>query len=295
MNKKLMAILMIGALILVAGCTNDDTPVQVSGEGKLNFSYQLSQNQVSTNDLSYMTIRLENNYNNTLENIDVSFETKYSGITSTIDGPTSLDSEELGIWDVEIDIGQVIHKSYDFVPVICFDYTQSKRASFRASSTEPSSSTVEYPIIESGPLTITFTGIKSINDEADQGIIDLTVSYAFSNSLIGLTNKSNLEDMTFTYGAFSLDSFSEEYLKLKASQSSNKLKDLDSSKYCTHFNSGLSTCFVNSTGIPLNTEFGFRIETNNLDSEIESYFENEISYRVCVKSSSLISIDVVSD
>lgn len=292
MNNKIGFVSILAIIALLSGCTQTTDNTNITTPGTLSFDYNINPLTIRQGDSSLITLELTNQYSNALENIQIRFEPIFSGINFVIDGPLRIEPQTTGSWTVEMQASSsAIDKGYTFRPVICFDYSQTKRGHFLAAANAPSSSEVDYSTSDSGPLNIIFDRLRGINALKDSNKIDTTVRYSFANNYNGLTNNTSTISQLITSGIFEL--YSDNYLQLKASSGANKLKNLGAENYCTLFNK-TSTCQLDeSATITLEQPFTFIIEVSTpLISELETHFLNTINYTICLKPTSDFKIEV---
>jgi hypothetical protein len=293
MKNKIM--LLMGLIIILSGCTGEETTdEQVNPTGVINYAYNLNPLSIRQGDAAVLTMSISNYYEKPLENLEVRFEPTFSGIDFRIDGPQEIVSTGTGTWIVDIQSSSgIVAKNYVFRPIICFDYSQDKRAYFRVAPQEPSSNLVDYSTSDVGPMVITFSNLRGINAKQDFNSLDITINYAYANSFQGLTNNTSIDDQVLSSGLFEIDS---ENLGLRALQGSTRLRNIGLDNYCRYDASGKSNCQfpANGTTVYGNSQFGFRINvSNNLASELETYFLNTINYRICLKPTSDLTLSVV--
>jgi hypothetical protein len=292
MNNKIGFVSIIAIIALLSGCTQTTDNTNSTNPGTLSFNYNINPLTVRQGDLSIITLELKNQYSNALENIQIRFEPIFSGINFVIDGPLRIEPKGTGLWTIEMQTSNsAIPKGYIFRPIICFDYSQTKRGYFLAASNAPSFSEVDYSTSDSGPLNIVFDRLRGINALKDSNKIDTTVRYSFANNYNGLTNNTSALNQLIKEGIFEL--YSDNYLRLKASSGANKLKNLGEDNYCTLINK-TSTCQLNELAtITLEQPFTFIIEVSKpLISELETNFLNTINYTICLKSINDFKIEV---
>lgn len=290
-------ILLMGIIILLSGCTGEETTDEpVTPTGVINYAYNLNPSTIRQGDASVLTMSISNYYEKPLENLEVRFEPTFSGIDFRIDGPTTIVPTGTGTWIVDIQSSSgIVAKNYIFRPVICFDYSQDKRGYFRVAPEAPSTSEVDYSTSDVGPLIITISNLRGINAKQDFNSLDITIKYSYANTFQGLTNNTSIEDQVLSSGLFEIDSVD---LGLRALQGSTRIKNttIGLDNYCRKRSSGLSTCEIPSTDTTVyaNSQFGFRINVSStLNSELETYFLNTINYRICLKPTADFSLNVV--
>ncbi|MDD4353004.1 MAG: hypothetical protein PHN56_00960 [Candidatus Nanoarchaeia archaeon] len=296
MKKKL--IFLLGVIILLSGCTGDQETEteQVNPTGIINFAYNIEPSSIRQGDSAVITMSLSNFYEKPLENVEVRFEPTFSGINFRIDGPSRIEPSSTGTWIVDIQsTSGVVAKNYIFRPIICFDYSQTKRGYFRVAPETPSDSSVDYSTSEVGPLIININNLRGINAKQDFNSLDITINYAYANTFQGLTNNTSVDKQVLTYGIFEIDS---KDLFLRALQGSTRIKNttIGLDNYCTHVTSGRNFCTFPATGTTVyaNSQFGFRINVSNtLESELATYFLNTINYTICLKPTYDFSLTVV--
>ena len=113
---------------------------------------------------SIIKFTINNQYSNALENIEIRFEPLMLGINFMIDGPSRIEPNGTGSWIVEMKTSSSASpKLHKFWPVICFDYSQTRRGHFRVAANAPSSYEVDYSTSDSGPLNIVFERLRGID------------------------------------------------------------------------------------------------------------------------------------
>ncbi len=292
MNNKIGFAGILAIIALLSGCTQTTDSTNSTTPGTLSFSHTINPLAVRQGDSSLITLKLINQYSNALDNIQIRFEPIFSGINFVIDGPSSIEPQGTGSWTVEMQTSSSsIPKEYIFRPIICFDYSQTRRGHFLVAANAPSSSEVDYSTSDSGPLNIVFERLKGIDAQKDSNRLDTTAKYSFANNYNGLTNNTSTLSQLINRGIFEL--YSDEYLQLKASSGANKLKNLGAENYCTLFNK-TSTCELDeSATITLEQPFTFIIEVSKpLVSELETHFLNTINYTICFRPTSDFKIEV---
>ncbi|MFA5743963.1 MAG: hypothetical protein WC936_04010 [Candidatus Nanoarchaeia archaeon] len=290
-------IFLIGAIILLSGCTDDGaTNEPVIPTGVINFAYNLNPLSIRQGDSAVLTMSITNYYEKSLENLQVRLEPTFSGVDFRIDGPSEISPTATGTWIIDVlSSPGVAAKNYVFRPVICFDYSQDKKAYFRVAPETPSTSEVDYSTSDVGPIVITFSNLRGINAKQDFNSLDITITYDYNNNFQGLTNYTSIDDQPLSYGLFEIDSTD---LKLRALQGSTRIKNttIGLDNYCRARASGISACEFPATGTTVyaNSQFGFRINVSKaLESELETYFLNTINYTICLKPVSDLVLTVV--
>lgn len=303
MKKKLMFAL-IALIVLLAGCGGQDDEPQVTGpaSGKLTVSTSIDDKNIEAGEGTTIEVTMSNMYSNSIENVEITLEPLTSGITYEVSGPTFLEANKTETWDVDLDLSEgLAAKEYNLYPVICFDYTQERIGFFRVADGEPSVTTVDYSLSDSGPMGFSFHGLKSFNvNQEDE--IDVTVGISIptktdSGEVEGIESIYNDEaDVQLTSGSFKLDTVGEN-LRLFTNE-----RDINAGpeKFCqiqtSGSNIGYALCYFNSeAGIDGADNFDFDIETTeSLTGELESSFAVEVTARLCFKAqSSVTSITVV--